>query len=180
MQYVIDYAGSYEGTFAATRSPVRETLYTTRNAALKDLAMVIPGDTEAILKDMVQVKGEEGWYVYLNQEDADADDTGASALALIARAPEAQVTLYSTDMGDLATEEDYDAWVQYVADGLTVSGVCIEVDQMRYNEPGETKVVVSGGSETFNDGEIEQEIKDQLVQLWNAFCMDDSAWPSRS
>lgn len=88
MQYVIDYAGSYEGTFAATRSPVRETLYTTRNAALKDLAMVIPGDTEAILKDMVQVKGEEGWYVYLNQEDADADDTGASALALIARAPE--------------------------------------------------------------------------------------------
>lgn len=65
MHYVIDYAGSYEGTFAATRSLVRETLYATRNAALKDLAMVIPGDTEAILKDMVQVKGEEGWYVYM-------------------------------------------------------------------------------------------------------------------
>lgn len=81
MQYVIDYAGSYEGTFAATRSPVRETLYTTRNAALKDLAMVIPGDTEAILKDMVTVKGEEGWYVYLNQEDADAEARKRSTMA---------------------------------------------------------------------------------------------------
>lgn len=86
MTYIIQTAGHLDSTLAACRVPVRETAYPSRRAAMRDLAMVIPGDTDAILADMVAVDGSDGWYVYTSQGDADGDGDGSHAIAVIARA----------------------------------------------------------------------------------------------
>jgi len=41
---------------------------------------------ESIGDDMVAIRADDGTYCYRLQEDADADDTGASAAAVVSRA----------------------------------------------------------------------------------------------
>lgn len=85
--YVITRAGQYEGTMAACRIPVRTTRYESVEAAMRDLAMVREGDTATLLAAQVSVRGDDGWYVYASQDDADSDDDGSCAIAVIERAP---------------------------------------------------------------------------------------------
>lgn len=85
--YVIRYAGQYESALAVCRSPIRTTRYESVVMAERDIAMVREGDTETLLAAQVSVRGDDGWYVYASQEDADADDDGSSAIAVIERAP---------------------------------------------------------------------------------------------
>jgi hypothetical protein len=81
--YVIRNAGQYESTLASTGTPIRATVYTDRRAAMLDLARV----ARLHLPDMVACAGgDSDWYVYASQEDADADDTGESAMAIVATA----------------------------------------------------------------------------------------------
>lgn len=86
-QYTIRSAGCHDSTLAATGTPVG-TVYPTLSAAMRELARVIPGDTARLFADMVAVESCDGSdvYVYLTDEDADADDTGESALAVLALA----------------------------------------------------------------------------------------------
>lgn len=94
--YVITSAGQYEGTMAACRIPVRTTRYATVEAAERDIAMVREGSTEELLETQVSVHGEDGWYVYASQEDADRDQDGSRAIAVIERAP----TMYGFELWD--------------------------------------------------------------------------------
>lgn len=83
--YVIRYAGQYASALAACRCPIKTTRYESVEAAERDIAMVREGDTATLLADQVSVRGEDGWYVYASQEDADSDDDGSSAIAVIER-----------------------------------------------------------------------------------------------
>jgi hypothetical protein len=164
---------------AATQTPVRETVYDGYVAALKDLARVIPGDTEAIFEAMRVVEADDGIYVYADQASADADDDGSTGLAVIARAPEVEVTLTADGMGEDADESDYDAYVAYVSEHLDVAGAVVTVEAARFGEGGEARIVVGREFARGPMRDIRQEVKDSLVTLWDAFCADTSAWPAK-
>lgn len=87
-RYTIRSAGCHDSTLAATGTPVG-TVYPTLGAAMRELARAIPGDTARLFAGMVAVEscdGSDDVYVYLTDEDADADDTGESAIAVLALA----------------------------------------------------------------------------------------------
>lgn len=89
MSFTFSYAGQFESTLVVTTpgaSRVSDLRYATLEAAMMDLARVMPGDTKAIYADLEAREGAEGWYVYRDETDADADETGASAIAVIAEA----------------------------------------------------------------------------------------------
>ena len=178
-KFVITYAGQYESTLKSCGSPINETLYDTWQDAMMDIARVWPGDTKTVFAEMEAVEGADGHYVYRNDEDADADDTGADAIAIIEAAPAAEVTvtLRGDGMGEESDEADYDAWVAYVTDRLSLDGVDVTVDAARFGEGGRTRIVAKQGASDRRD--LEQDVRDQLVALWDSFCADDSAWPSR-
>ena len=101
-----------------------------------------------------------------------------SVIAIIEAAPAAEVTvtLRGDGMGEESDEADYDAWVAYVTEHLEIDGVEVTVDAARFGEGGSTRVVAGG----FTDRrDIEQDVRDQLAVLWDAFCADESAWPAR-
>ena len=105
--YVIRYAGQYESALAACRCPIRTTRYESVETAERDIAMVREGSTDELLAEQVSVRADDGWYVYASQDDADADDDGSSAIAVIARAP----TMYGFELWD------GERWTSHVADG---------------------------------------------------------------
>lgn len=169
MSFVITYAGQLESQMAACRIPIRTTKYNTIGEAKADLAMMIPGVTTDILANMVVVKGD-GWYVYADQDAADADDDGSSAIACIMRAPKVTVTLSSHGMGDDATEADFDAYVEFVTERLDVPGVDLTVEAAEYGQPGDL----------VGDSEDTSEVHDALERLWDLFCNTPEAWPAKT
>lgn len=167
MSFVITYAGQLESQMASCRIPIRTTKYNTIGEAKTDIAMMIPGVTTDILANMVAVKGD-GWYVYADQDAADADDDGSSAIACIMRAPKVTVTLSSHGMGDDATEADFDAYVEFVTERLDVPGVDLTVEAAEYGQPGEER----------GDDEARATVRDELERLWELFCNSPEAWPA--
>lgn len=78
--YVIRNAGQFESTLGACGSPIRTTEYRSVKEAAADVAKVARlGDGEMHVAGPC---GDADWYVYANEEDADADD-GSGALAII-------------------------------------------------------------------------------------------------
>lgn len=177
--YVITYAGQYESTLASCGAPINETVYPTWQAAMMDIARVWPGDTKTVFAEMEAVEGAEGYYVYRNEEDAENDQDGSIAIAVIEEAPAAEltVTLTGDGMGEESDEADYDAWVAYVTDRLSIDGVEITVDALPFGHGGSTRTKANAAANA--KGDVEQDVRDQLVALWDAFCADDSAWPAR-
>lgn len=179
--YVITYAGQYESTLASCGAPINKTVYPTWQAAMMDIARVWPGDTKAVFAEMEAVEGAEGVrYVYRNEEDAER--------AIIEEAPAAEltVTLTGDGMGEESDEADYDAWVAYVTDRLSIDGVKITVDALPFGQGGRTRIEANASAASRPptrpweaNGDVEQDVRDQLAALWDAFCADESAWPAR-
>lgn len=90
MSFTFSFAGQFESTLVVTTPGARrvsDLRYATIEAAMMDLARVMHGDTKAIYADLEAREGAEGWFVYRDEADADADDTGAAAIAVIEEAP---------------------------------------------------------------------------------------------
>ncbi len=85
------------------------------------------------------------------------------------RAVATTITLSSYNMGDV-TEADFDAWAGYVERGIgELTGLDVTVEQARFGEAGEDHC-----------GHVNPEsVKDALRVLWDRFCADASAWPTR-
>jgi len=86
----------------------------------------------------------------------------------------ATLRLYSGAMGDVS-EADFDAWAAYVQEHLEIDGLDITVERARFGEAGED--ALSGDC---TEDEAESAHEACAHGLWDAFCSDDSAWPSRS
>ncbi len=72
---------------------------------VRDEAMRISGSAEAADR-VVVIRGDDGVYAYLDQEAADADDTGAAAFAVIDEVEMASTyTLYSSRSAAIAEAE---------------------------------------------------------------------------
>lgn len=105
--------------------------------ALDAIARVacVPGE------DMRFIRCGSKWYVYRSEDDADEDDTGAGALAVVERF-DAKVTLSSAS---LATEDDFGAWVAYVGENLGGKlGLFVDVDAMKFCAEGPDVIHVEG------------------------------------
>lgn len=105
--------------------------------ALDAIARVacVPGE------DMRFIRCGSKWYVYRSEDDADEDDTGAGALAVVERF-DAKVTLSSAS---LATEDDFGAWVAYVGENLGGKlGLFVDVDAMKFVAEGPDVIHVEG------------------------------------
>lgn len=79
--YVIRNAGQYESALASCREPVRVTEY----PGLQDAIRAVGNIACLNVSEMVYVEGGIAgeFYLYADQEDADRDDSGAHALAII-------------------------------------------------------------------------------------------------
>jgi hypothetical protein len=115
-------------------------------------------------------------------EGAMADAWGdfrADVLARLTKAAviQAHVELGRDGMGDDADEADFEAWMTYVADKIDdATGMCVTVSARRRGD------VQTNAVSTQLDRDDEPEIgrlERALESLWEAFCADLSAWPTR-
>jgi hypothetical protein len=84
----------------------------------------------------------------------------------------ATIVLGRDGMGALADEADFDAWVAYVSDRIDdATGLDVTVEVRRARD-------VQDDAITGTDDR--QPIHDTIQSLWDDFCSDDSAWPSRA
>lgn len=125
--------------------------------ALDAIARVacVPGE------DMRFIRCGSEWYVYRSEDDADEDDTGAGALAVVERFA-VKVTLSSADIGD-ATDDDFDAWIAYVGEHLGDKlDLFVDVDASRFGAAGPDVIHVEGVERS--------EVREAIGCLWEAFC----------
>lgn len=148
--YVIRYAGQYESALAACRCPIKTTRYESVVMAERDIAMVREGDTAALLAAQVSVRGDDGWYVYASQDDADADDDGSSAIAVIessnavAEARAAGVEWADREAGALVSTPS-GGWLSSASDALPLvdgdqelAEICNRAARQRWDDIVET------------------------------------------
>jgi hypothetical protein len=83
--FVISYAGQHESALKSCGEPCREHEYATPADAKYAFACVWPAETDATLASMVEVRTDDGIYIYLDQDDADNDPDGSQAVACIER-----------------------------------------------------------------------------------------------
>lgn len=88
-----------------------------------------------------------------------------------------EITLSSANMGGDASEADFDAWAAYVTahigEAADLQGEAVTVTQRRFGDSSPDGV--EGASD-----ECRATILDELAHgLWDAFCADGAAWPSR-
>ena len=74
---------TYRVAYNHTSSRTVADLASARSAVLRE-ARQVDGDVRAD-DDLVYIRCEDGIYVYLSQDAADADETGAAAFACISR-----------------------------------------------------------------------------------------------
>lgn len=134
-----------------------DLMFRTLAEALDAIARVacIPGE------DMRFIRTGREWYVYHDEDEADEDDTGAGALAVVERFA-VNVMLSSADLGD-ANADDFSAWIDYVTEHLDGKlELFCDVDASRFGAAGPDVIHVEG---------IERsEVREAIGCLWEAFC----------
>ncbi len=75
----MNYTIRYNHTGPAKAGCLADAKLAVRRQAMTDLGFAL----SAAPKEVVYVRAEDGIYAYLSQADADADETGANAFAVI-------------------------------------------------------------------------------------------------
>lgn len=76
------------------------------------------------------------------------------------------------DMVGIEHKMDFVAFRRQSAFNIHISG-----DALPFGVGGRTRIKANASAEA--KGDVEQDVRDQLVALWDAFCADESAWPAR-
>ena len=90
----------------------------------------------------------------------------------------ATLTLGRDGMGGESDEADFDAWVAYVSAHIDeATGLDVTVDTRGKRDVQDDRIRATSDDPANSDDA--QTIRDALVTLWDAFCADTAAWPSR-
>lgn len=101
----------------------------------------------------------------------------AAGELVVSEAPRVEITLSSAALGDEADEAFFDKWAGWVAEHVDERfGVDASVDQFRFGEAGEDRVIQCGriGGEGIDVADIRRWLKNEG---WEAFCAEMDGGP---